>query len=470
MSPTESCQATFFDGDGCVADTTATFDTNLVLQFENPVRLELVAFLLTNVRIVYDQVAGSVCDACRRRVLDTELVPVATNTTDNYVVLKLTIGQTGGCDTAFDNDNEVVSDEHIWDFITTCGTFVPFTDSSESETCCCSACVSDKRRASLSGGISRREFGKWLGTSLNAPITDVLELIGPSENNLGCDPEQPTTTTPSFFIGLDNFLDPSDYDAFFSLFRTTYNQLCLENCFPQRLHSITPVNDVGTGVTTNDDRRELEREKRMKKSKKDDQRHTHITAPKEPRCVGKATCIKVQVERKCYANSCAIKNGMCELFGNCQRKLQGATDVLSILPSQPLSVRESPPTSQRHLQILESTGDDACLCLVGVDAHEPTFELPSHKDFLGSLNTKLIVAGFRPIEEIEEDEAWWSSSTSTYGSGRDSKKGKSARKGKGSSVGKGSRANVEGNIDAGKGSKGSKVYIDEADVLGESGE
>lgn len=365
--------------------------------------------------------AGAVCDFCRRQILDYNVVPSATNagTQKDFVVIKLIIGQSGGCDTAFDNNEQTVSESSLLAFTETCGDFIPFFVASGPQTCCCTTCIDDdERRTSVPGGISRRAFGDWLGRSLEAQVLTVLELNHPSENAPECDPEMAAVTSQSFHLSLDYVLDPAHYDLFFSQFVFTYNQMCLENCYPQRLESIIPLQEggmerrrlqgKGEGKIDKKSTKKQKAKNATKKKKKEDMEGSQkkeVPIPVEidslvSPCAGSHSCIEVKIFKKCFSGICSQGTDACGLFGDCKtdrklEELQGPhpTHLLKSLGWE---------TTTRHLQDPNGTTEnDACLCPIGDDAPGPTFELPSKNEFLNIFNVEIAqVLGVGGIDAI----------------------------------------------------------------------
>eukprot|EP00977_Amphora_coffeiformis_P016530 scaffold5139_cov155-Amphora_coffeaeformis.AAC.5 len=399
-SPTEnSCAAEYIED--CVAGvgTSDIIETFVLIQFDTDVTADMQTELMYRIPLVYDQVAGTVCDACRRQILDYDIVPSTISTgisSKDHVVVKLIIGQSGGCDSAFDTNDLVASIGSLQEFTLSCGDFIPFFVSTGPQSCCCNRCITDEsgRRTFLSGGISRHDFGVWLGLNMKSNIMSVMELTPPPENEAACEPQQPKTTSPSFYISLDYTLDPSDYKQFLSLFLSMYNRMCLETCFPQRIESIVSIQDDGVG------RRRLQKNKEstvnnkmdMKMSKKTkqnvEQSMKNIGSILSP-CEESPSCLKVQVVTKCFSKFCSEQSdASCGLFGQCQseRKLTEGSKIqsdVSLISANALSE----PFSSGRLDTVEDS--DACLCLTGGDVSQPTFVLPTMEKFLGKFNREI---------------------------------------------------------------------------------
>ena len=195
-----ACPATEFK---CHADGSKRFDTFLLVQVEESGGEDPPVISSAAMERAYDFVAGSVCDLCRRRIVEVKQMPKEDQNlllnkleqvslvnshsllrgrklpstfddenTHNNLLFQVTIEQVGNCQQAFDTHASTGSDSTVLHFTHVCA--AKFFDAA-SDTCCCS-CAADFN------AMSRQAFVQALmdliedNSSPTLQVLDVLEL------------------------------------------------------------------------------------------------------------------------------------------------------------------------------------------------------------------------------------------------------------------------------------------------------
>jgi len=322
------------------------------------------------------------------------------------VIFKLLMGQAGGCDTAFDNNSNVVSYNDVNDFATICDAFAPFDGIRNSATCCCALCR-DGSSNSQKLGLSRYDFGQWLVESLQVKFGDIIEVDNPNnrksievfelvpldDDGTGastCREGESEARSPSIFLGLDYQLQLENYDEFLSIFLGSYNRLSLEACFPQRIRNNAVIGDLGTEGGGDAPR---------------PSRPSGGGGTRGPdSCTTRASCLMLEMAVECSARVCPQGDSLDVLFGDSSsRRLNKASSSQGTGGSPTFNELIVSPhdRNQRQLQI-SGIDRDECFCLATTEGtKEPTFKPVVIDDFINEFNNDLEQAGYGKIGSID---------------------------------------------------------------------
>jgi len=428
--PTNFCTANTFS---CAVEPTAVFDTYVKIETNGPVTDEIAQALLETFPVAYDQLAGTVCDSCRRYIIDIELLSsgvqigsgrrqlesldpsirglqrIQETTGERSVIFKLLMGQAGGCDAAFDNNSDVVSNKDMDDFVSTCDVFAPFDEIRNSGTCCCALCR-DGPSNPQQMGLSRHDFGQWFVESLQVKFGDIIEAVIPQDRkrlevfelvprrdddeanaDASCREGESESRRPSIFLGLDYRLDQEKYDEFLSIFNGAYNRKSLEACFPQRARNNAVVGDFGAGGDS--DTPEPSRPPSG----------GGVRGPAS--CSSKTSCLVLEVAVECSARVCPQGDSLEVLFGESVPRRLNELVFLEGSNASPVWNRpivSSLHSNKRQLQLSESVKDECfCLAIDEDGGKEPTFKPVAIDDFINEFNNDLGEYGFGPIASID---------------------------------------------------------------------
>lgn len=361
---------------GCSIDQSASFNANVLVQFsqnvQNIVSVGRVNEFLIAFELSYQNVTGAVCDPCHRRIADLEIISPSFLASSNrqlqeddvvlgdYLIVQVTLSQDqlGGCDRAFDNGDDVLALSDTAAYADACQG-MPFGEYGGGCCCFCSA---------PTGGVSRLDFREQLQFELGQPVLDILEVETPDNDQQLCSDDGPEESVVEISIGLDYVLAPENVTSFFGTFISTYNRLCLENCFPQ---SITDIELDDVVLSTNRRRSE---------------------------CRGRTSCLNSFVRVSCNARECPEDDDLDRLFRG-----RGGTRKLSKVDAAGTSANLE-MAIPRNLQVGASLLSEECICAVGNGLPEPTNDLPTLDEFVESFNKDLNFVGIPAIESVNDAE------------------------------------------------------------------